>query len=202
MKQQQLAVWVAGAVLAMSSPAFADTVVKIGFASPMSGPQAHYGKDNENATRMAIDDLNAKPITVAGQKVKFELVSEDDQADPRVGTQVAQQLGAVSSQVTEQLGTVATRFETGAARIAEQGQAALAAQAEALARQREAAVQQLADTQAAAQQAEQLRSSETGVSLDEEAARLIQYQQSYQAAAKVLQVAQSLFDTLLQTTGR
>ncbi|MEC5207141.1 branched-chain amino acid transport system substrate-binding protein [Vogesella perlucida] len=92
MKQQQLAVWVAGAALAMSSPAFADTVVKIGFASPMSGPQAHYGKDNENATRMAIDDLNAKPITVAGQKVKFELVSEDDQADPRVGTQVAQRL--------------------------------------------------------------------------------------------------------------
>ncbi|UDM17495.1 branched-chain amino acid ABC transporter substrate-binding protein [Vogesella sp. XCS3] len=92
MKQQQLAVWVAGAILAMSSPAFADTVVKIGFASPMSGPQAHYGKDNENATRMAIDDLNAKPITVAGQKVKFELVSEDDQADPRVGTQVAQRL--------------------------------------------------------------------------------------------------------------
>jgi branched-chain amino acid transport system substrate-binding protein len=41
---------------------------------------------------MAIDDLNAKPITVAGQKVKFELVSEDDQADPRVGTQVAQRL--------------------------------------------------------------------------------------------------------------
>jgi flagellar hook-associated protein 1 len=31
---------------------------------------------------------------------------------------------------------------------------------------------------------------------------LIQYQQSYQAAAKVLQVAQSLFDTLLQTAGR
>lgn len=74
------------------SAAQADTVVKIGFSSPMSGPQAHYGKDNENATRMAIDDLNAKPITVAGQKVKFELVSEDDQADPRVGTQVAQRL--------------------------------------------------------------------------------------------------------------
>ena len=37
------------------------------------------------------------------------------------------------------------------------------------------------------------------VALDEEAARLIQYQQSYQAAAKVLQVAQQIFDTLLQT---
>ena len=41
----------------------------------------------------------------------------------------------------------------------------------------------------------------TGVNLDEEAARLIQFQQSYQAAAKMLQVAQSLFDTLLQTAG-
>ena len=38
--------------------------------------------------------------------------------------------------------------------------------------------------------------------LDEEAARLIQFQQSYQAAAKMLQIAQSIFDTLLQTAGR
>jgi flagellar hook-associated protein 1 FlgK len=51
-------------------------------------------------------------------------------------------------------------------------------------------------------QAEQSRSSEAGVNLDEEAARLIQFQQTYQAAAKVLQVAQVIFDTLLQTAGR
>ena len=38
----------------------------------------------------------------------------------------------------------------------------------------------------------------SGVNLDEEAARLIQFQQSYQAAARILQVAQSVFDTLLQ----
>jgi len=55
---------------------------------------------------------------------------------------------------------------------------------------------------AVATQAEEARSSESGVNLDEEAARLIQFQQSYQAAAKVLQVAQSIFDTLLQTAGR
>ncbi|MDE2147322.1 MAG: flagellar hook-associated protein FlgK [Burkholderiales bacterium] len=53
----------------------------------------------------------------------------------------------------------------------------------------------------AASQAEQARSSQAGVNLDEEAAKLIQYQQSYQAAAKVLQVAQTLFTTLLQTAG-
>ena len=52
---------------------------------------------------------------------------------------------------------------------------------------------------AVAEQAEQARSAESGVNLDEEAARLIQFQQSYQAAAKVLQIAQSVFDTLLQT---
>ena len=43
----------------------------------------------------------------------------------------------------------------------------------------------------------QLLSAGAGVNLDEEAAHLIQYQQSYQAAAKVLQVAQTVFDTLL-----
>lgn len=53
---------------------------------------------------------------------------------------------------------------------------------------------------AVALQTEQVRSGQDGVNLDEEAARLIQFQQSYQAAAKMLQVAQSLFDTLLQVT--
>ena len=52
---------------------------------------------------------------------------------------------------------------------------------------------------AVADQAELRRSSVDGVNLDEEAARLIQSQQAYQASAKVLQVAQSIFDTLLQT---
>ena len=55
---------------------------------------------------------------------------------------------------------------------------------------------------AVASQARDRVSAQTGVNLDEEAARLIQFQQSYQAAAKVLQVAQSVFDTLLQTVGR
>ena len=54
---------------------------------------------------------------------------------------------------------------------------------------------------AAASQAETARANKAGVNLDEEAAKLIQYQQSYQAAAKILQVAQSVFDTILQTAG-
>jgi flagellar hook-associated protein 1 FlgK len=53
-----------------------------------------------------------------------------------------------------------------------------------------------------AREAESARAGYAGVNLDEEAARLIQYQQSYQAAAKILQVAQTVFDTLLSAAGR
>lgn len=53
-------------------------------------------------------------------------------------------------------------------------------------------------SQAVSSNAEALRADASGVNLDEEAARLIQYQQGYQAAAKVMQVAQSVFETLLQ----
>ncbi|MDQ3058538.1 MAG: branched-chain amino acid ABC transporter substrate-binding protein [Pseudomonadota bacterium] len=69
-----------------------DAVVKIGHVAPMSGSQAHYGKDNENGARMAIDDLNAQNIVIGGKKIKFELVAEDDGADPKQGTAVAQKL--------------------------------------------------------------------------------------------------------------
>ncbi|HEV7575689.1 MAG TPA: flagellar hook-associated protein FlgK [Caldimonas sp.] len=56
-----------------------------------------------------------------------------------------------------------------------------------------------ADQSAAiASDAKTAEAEKSGVNLDEEAARLIQYQQSYQAAAKMLQIAQSVFDTLLQ----
>ena len=52
---------------------------------------------------------------------------------------------------------------------------------------------------AVAASAEDARASKSGVNLDEEAAMLIQFQQAYQAAAKVLQLAQQAFETLLQS---
>lgn len=70
----------------------APQVVKIGFASPLTGPQAHYGKDNQNGAQMAIDELNARNPKLGGKAVRFELVSGDDQADPKTGTLVAQRL--------------------------------------------------------------------------------------------------------------
>lgn len=46
------------------------------------------------------------------------------------------------------------------------------------------------------------RTGVAGVNLDEEAAKLLQYQQAYQASAKVIQIAQGIFDTLIQTISR
>lgn len=66
--------------------------VRIGASAPLTGPQAHIGKDNESGTRMAIDDANAKGIVIGGHKIHFELISEDDQADPKTATIVAQKL--------------------------------------------------------------------------------------------------------------
>ncbi|MDB5749194.1 MAG: branched-chain amino acid transporter substrate-binding protein [Massilia sp.] len=70
----------------------AQPVVRIGTASPLSGPGAHLGKDIENGARMAIDDLNARGIGIGGQKVKWVLQPEDDASDPKTGTAVAQKL--------------------------------------------------------------------------------------------------------------
>jgi ABC-type branched-subunit amino acid transport system substrate-binding protein len=79
--------------LAASASSYAqETVVKIGHSGPLSGAQAFAGKDNENGVRLAIEELNAKPITVGGKKIKFELQSEDDQGDPKAGVTVAQKL--------------------------------------------------------------------------------------------------------------
>lgn len=69
-----------------------EQVVKIGHVAPLSGAIAHLGKDNENGARLAIEDLNAKGISIGGKKVKFELVAEDDAADPKQGTAAAQKL--------------------------------------------------------------------------------------------------------------
>jgi branched-chain amino acid transport system substrate-binding protein len=69
-----------------------ELVVRIGAAAPLTGPQAHIGKDNENGTRMAIEDANTKGIMIGGRKAHFELLSEDDQTDPKTATIVAQKL--------------------------------------------------------------------------------------------------------------
>lgn len=91
--QMKLKLTVAAAIAAVASMAAAqETVVKIGHVGPVSGAQAHYGKDNENGVRMAIEEINAAGTTIGGKKIKFEIQAEDDAADPKQGTAAAQKL--------------------------------------------------------------------------------------------------------------
>lgn len=94
---------VAGAALLASTGATsAQEVVKIGHVGPTSGSIAHLGKDNENGARMAIDELNARGVTIGGKRAKIELLAEDDAADPKQGTAAAQKL--VDSKVNGVIG--------------------------------------------------------------------------------------------------
>ena len=84
---------VAAAVLALTSGfAFAQSVVTIAHVGPTSGAIAHLGKDNENGAIMAVEEINAAGLTIGGQKVTLKLMTEDDAADPKQGTAVAQKL--------------------------------------------------------------------------------------------------------------
>ena len=87
---------------APAAPASVAAVVKIGHVGPTSGAIAHLGKDNENGARMAIEELNAAGVVIDGKKVTLELLAEDDAADPKQGTAVAQKL--VDSKVAGVIG--------------------------------------------------------------------------------------------------
>jgi len=71
-------------------PAEEVVVVKIGHAGPLTGGIAHLGKDDENGVHLAIDEATAKKMKIGGKTVKFEMMSEDDQADPKMGPTLAQ----------------------------------------------------------------------------------------------------------------
>ena len=92
--QMKLKITVAAAIAAAAGVVMAQDVqvVKIGHVAPMSGAQAHYGKDNANGALMAVEVLNTQNIVIGGKKIKFELQAEDDAADPKQGTAVAQKL--------------------------------------------------------------------------------------------------------------
>lgn len=67
-------------------------IVKIGFSSPLTGPQASAGQDNQGGLQLAIERLNTQGMVIGGKKIKFQLVTEDDQGDPKSGVGVAQKL--------------------------------------------------------------------------------------------------------------
>ncbi|PWW44564.1 branched-chain amino acid ABC transporter substrate-binding protein [Melaminivora alkalimesophila] len=68
-----------------------DTI-RIGVAQPLSGPLAALGQDLLNGVRMAVDELHKNGYTVDSKRVQFEVLAQDDRADPAGGRAAAQQL--------------------------------------------------------------------------------------------------------------
>ncbi|NYT86686.1 branched-chain amino acid ABC transporter substrate-binding protein [Pollutimonas harenae] len=91
----------------MPAQAADNTVVKLGFAAPLTGPQSHYGEDMKNGLTLALEEANKQNIELDGKPAKFELVTRDDQADPRTAVQVAQQI------VDEEVQGVLGHFNSG-----------------------------------------------------------------------------------------
>ena len=85
-----LAISMAGLVAPVVSRA--ETIIGIGHVAPLTGGIAHLGKDNENGARLAVEEINQKGLTIGGQKITLQLDTQDDAADPRTATQVAQKL--------------------------------------------------------------------------------------------------------------
>lgn len=108
-----LALTLSGSVLAQ------EQIIKIGQTGPLSGPNAFAGKDNENGVRLAIEELNAKKLQIAGKTLKFELQSEDDQCDPKSGVAVAQKL--VDSGVKYVMGPYCSGVAIPASRVYNEG---------------------------------------------------------------------------------
>jgi branched-chain amino acid transport system substrate-binding protein len=78
--------------LCLSESSNADQVVLIGHVAPLTGAIAHLGKDNENGARLAVEEINKSGLVIGGQRTTLEIDAQDDAADPRTATQVAQKL--------------------------------------------------------------------------------------------------------------
>ncbi|MFK0095886.1 branched-chain amino acid ABC transporter substrate-binding protein [Pseudomonas sp. NPDC090592] len=92
-----------GLLIAMGTAHAADSeIVRIGFAGPLTGPSAHQGQDVEHGIQIAVEEANQQQLKIGDKVAQFKLVSEDDVADPRTGTAVAQRL--VDSRVAVVIG--------------------------------------------------------------------------------------------------
>ncbi len=112
------------ALAAMQTAAHAadatPAVVLIGHAAPLTGQLANMGKDSENAARLAIDEINSQRPMIGGKPVRLQLDSQDDAADPRTGTQVAQKL--VDGGVVAVVGDINSGVSIPASRIYSEAQ--------------------------------------------------------------------------------
>ena len=79
-------------------PRLPPGLVRIGHVAPLTGAIAHLGQENENAARMAIEDLNNQGISINGNVIKFELITDNDAGDPKEALLAARRLIAAGVQ--------------------------------------------------------------------------------------------------------
>ncbi|TAL13464.1 MAG: branched-chain amino acid ABC transporter substrate-binding protein [Aquabacterium sp.] len=103
------------AVAAAAVPAAQPLRVRIGQAAPLSGPQAEFGLDVQRGAQLAVDDLNSRALRIGGRPATFELVSEDDHADPERARGAAQRL--LQRQVAGVVGHLNARATIAAAEL-------------------------------------------------------------------------------------
>lgn len=105
----------AGANSAASGAGAAARVVRIGHAAPLQGDEAHLGQDSENAARLAVEEINARGLSIDGQPITLELDAQDDGGDPRKGVAVARKL--VADQVVGVIGDLSSDVSIPAAAV-------------------------------------------------------------------------------------
>jgi len=193
----------ANPVTAMVSPGNTGTAAIAGVeitalpANPYGSLTVHFTDDLGNYELRDVDNaVLATGLHTAGQPITYDGIALTLNGVPQAGDTV---LISATQHPAASNGN-ALRFDNLANRGLVDGVTVSDAYANAMAEvgtrvQGAVAAADTSSTVAARANAE--LSAEIGVNLDEEAARLIQFQQSYQAAAKMLQTAQTLFDTLL-----
>lgn len=69
-----------------------DLIVRVGFVYPKTGDLASFGEFTEEWTKYAVDQANAKGITIDGQPAQISLITADSQSDPKEARKAAKQL--------------------------------------------------------------------------------------------------------------
>ncbi len=90
-------------------------LVRIGHVGPLTGPMAHLGNDNENGVKLAIEEANAAGVIIGGEKIRFEMVSKDDEGRPQKGTAVARKI--VNAKVAGVIGHLNSDTTTAASKV-------------------------------------------------------------------------------------
>ena len=198
----------ANPVTAVINPANTGTAAVAGVqidALPAAGYQALTVNFIDDAGAYEIRDagnsLLAAGSFAAGQPISFDGIALSINGLPRSGDRIA--INPTTHPAASNGN--ALRFDDMAGRRLIDGQTVTDAYANAMADvgvRVQGAVAAADTSSTVASRANAELSAEVGVNLDEEAARLIQFQQNYQAAAKMLQTAQMLFDTLINAVGR